>query len=131
MITKRNSQCPCGSGKKFKHCCIGLYNERLKWNILEENLRNKIQDYWEKFYSKSFLEDAIATFDRDIDFNDITERRLFFDWFIHDYIIKNDRKSATTVIHQFVKNCHDNIDNEEEKNTLKLWADSAFRFYEI
>ena len=22
MKTKRNEKCPCGSGKKFKHCCI-------------------------------------------------------------------------------------------------------------
>jgi len=131
LITKRNSQCTCGSGKKFKHCCIELYNERLKWNSLEESLRNKIQEYWEKFYHDQYIEDAIATFDKDIDFKDISERRLFFDWFIHDYIIKDSGKSSTTIIQKFVKNCHDYIDKEEEKNTLKLWADSAFRFYEV
>ncbi len=22
--TKRNEPCPCGSGKKFKHCCLDM-----------------------------------------------------------------------------------------------------------
>lgn len=24
---KRNSKCPCGSGKKLKHCCLGKVRE--------------------------------------------------------------------------------------------------------
>ena len=26
MSSKRNELCPCGSGKKFKHCCISKEN---------------------------------------------------------------------------------------------------------
>lgn len=40
--TGRNDPCPCGSGKKFKHCCIGMIgiNEGIKdafRNYLEQN----------------------------------------------------------------------------------------------
>ena len=130
MNTNRNSPCPCGSKKKFKNCCIELYHERLKWDGLEESLRKKIQDYWEKFYADKYTKDAISYFDKDIDWNDINERRLFFDWFIHDYVINEDGKSVTTVIQKFVKDCDDHLDKEEKK-TSKLWADSATKFYEV
>ncbi|MER5176615.1 MAG: SEC-C metal-binding domain-containing protein [Candidatus Nitrosocosmicus sp.] len=130
MNPNRNSPCPCGSKKKFKNCCIELYHERLKWNGLEEGLRKKVQDYWEEFYSDKYTKDAILYFDKDIDWDDINERRLFFDWFIHDYVIKENGKSVTTIIQRFVKDCHDHLD-EQEKKTSELWADSASRFYEV
>ena len=130
MNTNRNSPCPCGSKKKFKNCCIELYHERLKWDGLEEGLRKKIQDYWEKFYADKYTKDAISYFDKDIDWNDINERRLFFDWFIHDYVINENGKSVTTVIQKFVKDCDDHLDKEEKK-TSKLWANSALKFYEV
>jgi hypothetical protein len=130
LNTNRNSPCPCGSKKKFKNCCIELYYERLKWDGLEEGLRKKIQDYWEKFYADKYTKDVISYFDKDIDWNDINERRLFFDWFIHDYVINENGKSVTTIIQKFVKDCDDHLDKEEKK-TSKLWANSAFKFYEV
>ena len=92
--------------------------------------KKEIQDYWEKFYVDKYTKDAISYFDKDIDWNDINERRLFFDWFIHDYVIKENGKSVTTVIQKFVIDCADHLDKEEKK-TSKLWADSALRFYEV
>ena len=130
MITNKDSQCPCGSKKKFKYCCIELHQERLKWNSLEKSLRKKVQEFWEKFYRDKYTNDAISCFDKDIDWNDISDRRLFFDWLLHDYLIKENGKSITTIIQKFVKDCHDHLDSEEKK-TSKLWADSALRFYEV
>jgi len=31
MATGRNEPCPCGSGKKFKHCCM-LKSQRAPWS---------------------------------------------------------------------------------------------------
>ncbi|RLA43860.1 MAG: hypothetical protein DRR42_21180, partial [Gammaproteobacteria bacterium] len=28
MKTGRNDPCPCGSGKKYKHCCLGTPGDR-------------------------------------------------------------------------------------------------------
>jgi hypothetical protein len=36
MMNRRNKPCPCGSGKKFKRCCI---NMPLTWN--EPELRSE------------------------------------------------------------------------------------------
>ena len=29
MKVSRNAPCPCGSGKKYKHCCLGLENTQM------------------------------------------------------------------------------------------------------
>ena len=30
MSARRNARCPCGSGKKYKHCCM-VKREQTKW----------------------------------------------------------------------------------------------------
>ncbi len=36
MKTERNSPCPCGSGKKYKKCCLISENERVQTSVLSE-----------------------------------------------------------------------------------------------
>ena len=43
MKIGRNELCPCGSGKKYKYCCMG------KENIEEEFEIGKKKNSWEEF----------------------------------------------------------------------------------
>jgi len=36
----RNDPCPCGSGRKFKHCCLGTAGERLEHRRLAVEQRD-------------------------------------------------------------------------------------------
>jgi hypothetical protein len=130
MKPDRNRPCPCGSGKKFKHCCIGLHNERIRWDGLEDSLRNKIDEYWKEFYYDNYIDDAMNMYgDKDIEScEDISTRRLFFDWFIHDYIIPDKRD---TVIRLFLREYEERFNDELERNTAIAWSNSVFRFFEI
>ena len=130
MELNRNDPCQCGSGLKYKHCCLKTHQERKRWEGLENNLRESITDYWQEFHEND-LYDAINIYGKIIDKNtEVTERRLFFDWFIHDYIIPN--KNNNTIIKLFLKE----YEKEESKdtielNTLREWSDSFFRFVEV
>ncbi|MEN8134368.1 MAG: tetratricopeptide repeat protein [Thermodesulfobacteriota bacterium] len=42
MSVKRNSPCPCGSGKKFKKCCVLLQNESQPSSDQEEQARTLV-----------------------------------------------------------------------------------------
>ena len=67
--------------------------------------------------------------DKDIEScEDIAARRLFFDWFIHDYIIPDKRD---TVIRLFLRDYEDKSVDELERNTAIAWSNSVFRFFEI
>lgn len=138
MNTKRNDPCSCDSGKKFKHCCIELYNKRQRWNNLEETIRSIVEASFEKYSNRAFIADALKTFGKEVDFEDIGERRLFFDWLIHDYEIKDDgyTKSSITIIQKSLENLKnehskDGNEKEKEKEILEMWTHSAFRFYEV
>jgi hypothetical protein len=130
MKPHRNGPCPCGSNKKFKHCCIALHNERIRWDGLEDSLRNKIDEHWKEFYYHKYIDGAMNLYgDRDIEScEDISKRRLFFDWFIHDYIIPDKRD---TVIRLFLREYQDRFVDELERNTAMAWSNSVFRFFEI
>jgi len=129
MKPDRNAPCPCGSNKKFKHCCIDLHNERVRWDGLEDSLRNKVDEYWKEFYYDNYIDGAMNIYgDKDIEScEDIATRRLFFDWFIHDYIIPDKRD---TVIRLFLRDYEESFD-ELERNTAIAWSNSVFRFFEI
>ncbi|CAN5860444.1 hypothetical protein BH23THE1_BH23THE1_19660 [soil metagenome] len=136
LNTKRNDPCLCGSGKKFKHCCVDSYNKRQRWDNLEETLRSIVEETFDKYSNRKFITDALETFDKDVDFEDIGERRLFIDWLIHDYEIKvdNDDKSSITIIQKSLENLKNeySIDGyKKEKEILEMWTHSAFRFYEV
>lgn len=48
---KRNEKCVCGSGKKFKHCCIESYNatrnniitKTMELNVMRGNMKRKLK----------------------------------------------------------------------------------------
>ncbi|MGA9318458.1 MAG: SEC-C metal-binding domain-containing protein [Nitrososphaeraceae archaeon] len=129
MRPNRNDICPCGSNKKFKDCCIELHNERMRWGALEVDLREKVDEYWKEFYHDRYVDQALDIYSKDVscDMSDVFDRRLFFDWFIHDYVIP-DKKD--TIIRLFIKECENELD-DIERNTAIAWSKSELRFYEI
>lgn len=75
MLTGRNKLCPCGSGKKYKKCClnkstenpseflwrqIGQTNKDMTCKILQHTVefygKNAIYDAWEEFHSVAMVE---------------------------------------------------------------------------
>ncbi|MFY9873664.1 MAG: SEC-C domain-containing protein, partial [Candidatus Nitrosopolaris sp.] len=125
MKYDRNSACPCGSKKKYKHCCLSLDQERATWDDLEDKLRGQINEYCNEFFDK---EGAMAAYGKDVNSQtDIADRRLFYEWYIHDYIVPNKND---TIIKLFVKEYGSNLTGLE-KETLKAWSDSVMKFLEI
>ena len=108
-----------------------MHKERQRWEKLENNLRESITEYWQEFHETD-LYDAIRIYGKIIDKNtEEAERKLFFDWFIHDHVLAN-KENTTTIIKLFLKEyekeeCNDTI----ELDTLNEWSNSFFRFVEV
>ena len=58
----RNDPCPCGSGKKYKHCCVDRANHQSE----ESPTRQVMEDIRESLNSREFssLEEAQELVDR-------------------------------------------------------------------
>ncbi len=102
----------------------------MRWDALEHDLLEKVDEYWKEFYHDRYVDQALAIYSKDVscDMSEVFDRRLFFDWFIHDYVIP-DKKD--TIISLFIKDCESELLDEMERNTAMAWSKSELRFYEI
>lgn len=76
MATGRNEPCPCGSGRKYKHCCLAARSarvespENLVWRRLrrlkdEENEAALLLRFIERVYGEAAVDEAWAAFNLD------------------------------------------------------------------
>jgi hypothetical protein len=96
----RNAPCPCGSGKKFKKCCLQTEKETQPTKTyhdhcleLVESFRPKILRFMKKAGHDQHIQEAFQqywqTLEPDLDppeFNNISYLQ-FLEWYIHDYPI--------------------------------------------
>ncbi len=94
----RNDLCPCGSGKKYKRCCMlrdkAAQAERVAWERAAQDMRIALIGFARE---KTFVQDratSLSTFWQDrytassIHLMSEDESLRFFDWFSHDYSVQ-------------------------------------------
>ncbi len=119
----RNEPCPCGSGKKYKKCC--MQTPEIKENA-ERSLREKILEFSREPLFKADFEEARKIFleGRGPDEGDSV---MFIDWFIHDYMLKDYGKR---IIELFYLEKHHYL-GPLEKEILEGWQNTALGVYEV
>ena len=133
----RNAPCPCGSGKKYKKCCLPKEEaERqgktsatpreleLRDRLLSFSAKEKYKKDFEKAYSlywrRPFREPLVMDEDKEEEFG------LFLDWFIHDFKLGN----GLTIIEEFYR-APDEKFSSEERSLLRYEMDSYSSIYEV
>ncbi len=97
MKPGRNDPCPCGSGRKYKHCCLrvteAIPDAELHWrrvrrvldplggDLIREGQRHFGEIGLEEAWAEFFLFDDSGPFDPDSRFIP-----LFLSWFLHDWL---------------------------------------------
>jgi hypothetical protein len=96
-VTKvgRNAPCPCGSGKKYKHCCLrsetATRSEALGRDRAWDTMMDKLLDFSRETRFRGDLESAFDLFwnktysTEQIDSLDPMQIMSFLDWYVHDY----------------------------------------------
>lgn len=127
----RNDPCPCGSGKKYKNCCmrqdriraaravdqgdleLGLFYELvefLKQTRFAQALGEGLDIFWGGHYSV----DVLPALRED-------DTRRFIEWFVHDYRYGDERRY---IIDLFLEREGHRL-NEEARQMLAAWSASA------
>lgn len=147
MKPGRNDPCPCGSGRKYKHCCLSkaetLAPEEMTWRrvrrateklgagLLREAERHfgsaAIDEAWEEFHG----------FENDEPFDDQSPYlSLFFAWFLHDWLpdpLDTEVPEAAhgiTVAQAYLKRLGDRLDPIARRYVEACCA-APFSFHEI
>lgn len=138
--TSRNAPCPCGSGKKYKKCCLPLDAEKHRPQktyhdyCLEvvDSLRDKVLKFVHKARYDRFIQEAFdfywQTLEPDLEPPALTPPwyTTFLEWFIHDFPIPpHDRP----VIQLFLESKP--LLPAEEMQILKDWQDAHISVFQV
>ncbi|WP_187254566.1 SEC-C domain-containing protein [Alkalicoccus halolimnae] len=129
---KRNDPCPCGSGKKYKKCCLKKLNTKSRFDEKDQRdfneLLPKVFDY-----SKNFDEEIKPAFEQknaalgSLESSDAKAfSQLLYHWMLFNW--KNDNNK--TVLDSFLKEFKDNYSSSFQK-FLKDWMKLEPRFFYI
>jgi hypothetical protein len=147
MKVGRNQPCPCGSGKKYKKCCLG--QEKVSSDLLyrrlgeaHDRLTNRLMRYGLKEFGESALAVALDEFmawpDEGLSDEDLADHRpLFYPWFIFNWEYEADPDypqldgpEDTTIAELYVAQKGNRL-NHLEAQIIKATARQPFSFYEI
>ncbi|MFZ5452813.1 MAG: SEC-C metal-binding domain-containing protein [Thermodesulfobacteriota bacterium] len=137
----RNAPCPCGSGKKYKKCC--LPKEQAKQvrqptyhdHCLEvaDSLRNRVLKFAAKAGYNQYVEDAFdiywRTLEEDLDppeEMDEAWHMKFLEWYVHDFPIPPD---GLPLIKLYLASKP--VLPAEEMQVLQDWQDAYISVYQV
>jgi len=133
----RNDPCPCGSGRKYKHCCLRgetaakseVIGRDRAWNTMMDNLLDFSRE-------DRFRSDLISAFDlywnrsytlEEIDSLTPSQVMSFLDWYAHDYHTSTDGRRIVEI---FLTERGSTL-SEQESELLEAARDSLFSAYEV
>jgi hypothetical protein len=144
---RRNDPCPCGSGKKYKKCCLGKteISDELLWSRLRsahDRLVDRLMDYARHLHGPKGLAEAVIEFFPPFDV-DATEdplaghEQLFAPWFLFNWIPRSKRRNANgktgterTVAEEYAEKKGRQLDPLEQR-LLDATVGRPFSFYEV
>ena len=148
MKTGRNDPCPCGSGKKYKHCCMQSADASVESaeDVLRRRVRRAIEDLPEqmlRFMQSQLGAELIAEAWADFAGEDIAldiespQMAVFLPWFLHQWSPNSDTtrfpKLAArdaTVTSEYLERNAKRLDPLVVRY-LEACAASAFSFHEV
>lgn len=141
----RNVACPCGSGKKYKHCCLEREESselaRLRLRRIEGHLIPEVLRYSVESYGQDLLHDAWGEFwiwdDVPPLAPDCPEfETIFLPWFVFNWVADPDEETAKAdwprepLALDLVKRHPEKVDSLEERFAREA-ARRPFSFYSV
>lgn len=141
MKTGRNDLCPCGSGKKYKHCCLMKQSGAVPGSppdahpvlSLESQQHcgvvDKLMDFLERPDNRQDIQDALLEFLADAPYHKIEldwVQQVFHPWYMHFRLGKNDE----TLAERFLRR-HGHSLSPAERRILDAMGRERFRLMEV
>ena len=133
MKVGRNDPCPCGSGRKYKKCCLPRDMEaqttRSRYRQVEKSLRDKMLEYHDQerfdWDAEQALDQWYASYGTNFKSKPDDDVR-FAVWFIHDYKLSYGK----TLLELFYDERRHTLDGLETE-ILMGWMGTCLGVYEV
>ncbi len=132
--TGRNDPCPCGSGKKYKKCCLA---ETFVQIGKEDTIRRRLVNVLIEFYDKNYrdtIEEAHVMFWEDFDPQEHLDGdsldvayQNFLEWITLDFIIDPDNNK--TLVDLYME--QNKKITQDEHTVLTIMKNSVISLYEV
>ncbi len=141
MTIGRNDPCPCGSGKKFKKCCLNkpIPETELAWRRqrkINEQLPSELMTFAMERFGEAALEEAWRAYNvgKDLPF-DPTHRdnQLFMPWFLFNWRPVPEARSAPderTIAERFLQHRAKQLD-AHTRHYVTAACNAVFSFHEV
>jgi hypothetical protein len=147
MTPGRNDPCPCGSGKKYKHCCLRLHEavppQETTWRRVRraiDDLAQRLLDASVPHFGPGAIDEAWAEFTLwkgEGGFDPETPHmQLFMPWFLYDWLPDPEttevpeRAHAVTAAQAYVRKMGRRLDPLAARY-IEACGQAAFSFHEI
>jgi len=133
----RNDLCPCGSGQKYKKCClVHSYTAIGKEQSISRKFVIELLSFFKKNYEYQ-LDDALDYFWGEFEpeeYLDEDQQKIveinFWEWLTHDWLVlDSEDKHSQTLIEAFIEN-RKKFTVDEQK-VITLMKNSVISFFEI
>ncbi|NJP38371.1 SEC-C metal-binding domain-containing protein [Alkalicoccus luteus] len=128
---KRNDPCPCGSGKKYKKCCLKKLETKSKFDMADMRAFNELLPKLFDF-SKKFDEQIKAEYDRKtaaFESLAVPDARAFSQLLFH-WMLFNWKLEEKTILERFVDEHHDGY-TPAFQEFLETWQKLEPSFFEV
>jgi hypothetical protein len=142
--TGRNDLCPCGSGQKFKKCCLSKQHSPVsslvwqKMRRVEGELMPILLEHATKYYGREAIEEAWDEFslwvDLPMDSDSPDFEMTFIPWLLYNWVPDNiekepiDHLPETTIAQHYVQNKSARVDTFQRR-FIEAACSSPFSFY--
>ena len=130
----RNDPCPCGSGKKYKKCCLSkTYTEVGKEDSIRGRLVQELMGFFDKKYKHKLEHAHFMFWDDFIPKEHLEGQSLniayqnFMEWVVFDYLIDEDNDK--TLIDLYMENKR--MLSLDEHKVLTIMKNSVISLYEV
>lgn len=121
---KRNMPCACGSGKKYKNCCMKAVRTKEQRRTFVDRIRARLEDF---HTDERFRSDLRRAIEQHPDADSDTVEHTMLEWYEHDYILERYGK---TIIELFAEENRDDL-SSTEADMLSRWVRSPMSIYEV
>ncbi len=148
MSIGRNEPCPCGSGKKYKKCCLKsgpdpINYTKQKLNRFHERIVEKLFRYGANVFGPEAFDEAVEEFfgwpeEEEVEGRDLDNHEaVFYPWLLFKWRIESADGESTlsgpmdqSIVQSFLQKHGRGLD-PLEREYLEAFAKAPFSFFEI